>query len=33
MLKDVGQGYTIDDAHGDLADDPGLYDFGGHPFR
>lgn len=32
MLKDVGQGYAVDNAHGDLADDPGLDHFGGYPF-
>lgn len=33
MFKDIGQGYAIDNAHGDLADDPGSDDFVGNPFR
>lgn len=32
MFKDICQGHTVDNAHGYLADDPGLYDFGGYPF-
>lgn len=32
MLEDVGQGDTVDDTDGDLADDAGVDDLCGEPF-
>ena len=31
-LQDIGQRDAVDNAHGDVANNPGADDLGGHPF-